>query len=78
MTAEPITARNHAHDQADHHEILRLLAAAETRQRDMAASLAEVSALIDEFRPLLAAYRQTAGGTVGVFRARRALRNGAD
>lgn len=76
MTAEQIIDRDHAHEQTDLHEITRLLVAAEQREEIMAAQLSAVAALVEEFRPLIEAYRQTAGGTVGVFRARKAMRNG--
>lgn len=76
VTAEQIIDRDHAHEQADLHEIIRLLEAAEEREQIMAQQLATVAALVEEFRPMIEAYRQTAGGTVGVFRARKAMRNG--
>lgn len=82
-TAPGITERNHAHEQADLHEILRLLAVLDDRMADLerefktvAGMVETFAALLEEFGPVIAAYRATAGGTVGVFRARKALRNG--
>lgn len=40
--------------------------------------LRELRDLLQEFRPLIDAYRQTGGGSIGLVRARRALRNGRD
>lgn len=50
------------------HECLRILRRLE--------GLGELVDELDTLRPLLAAWKRTNGGTVGVLRARKALRNG--
>jgi hypothetical protein len=59
---QPGTGEMLEHLLADVHDLLRLVT--------------KHDGLLEEFRPMIEAWRRTGGGTMGLVRARKAMRNG--